>query len=269
MNRMDRAFQALRARGRKAFVAYLTAGYPDLRTTEELAVSFSGAGVDILELGVPFSDPLADGPVIQAASHKALQGGVTMAGILDTVRRIRQRTQLPLALMTYYNPVFHYGVARLVEEASRAGVDGLIIPDLPVEEAGELISLARPRDFATVFFLAPTTSLERMPAILKASRGFVYFVSVAGVTGTREGQGMDPAVCRKIRQARKLSGIPVCLGFGISTPSQVAAMAQEADGVIVGSAIIRAIDACEGSTDIVRKVTLAVRELASPLQQAG
>lgn len=263
MNRIDQKFESLRAAGKKAFIAFITAGYPDLATTQALACRFEAAGVDILELGVPFSDPLADGPVIQAASYEALSKGVTLAKILDTVKAVRKVTQLPIALMTYYNPVFHFGEERFIREAAAAGVDGVIIPDLPVEEASGLVRAARQADISTVFFLAPTTTVERMPGILEASTGFVYFVSVTGVTGSEVTVPED--IARSISRARKLTRKPVCVGFGVSTPEQVRAFSSISDGVIVGSAIIRQITEYSGKPDMADRVVAFVRKLSSSL----
>ena len=263
MNRIDQKFEHLRAAGRKAFIAYITAGYPDLSVTEALSARLEDAGVDILELGVPFSDPLADGPIIQAASFEALSRGVTLLKILDSVRAIRKQTQIPLALMTYYNPVFHFGEERFVREAKAAGVDGLIIPDLPVEEAGGLIRAAREAGLATVFFLAPTTTVDRMPGILEASTGFVYFVSVTGVTGS--GVTVPEDIAKSISRARKLTRKPVCVGFGVSTPAQVKAFASISDGVIVGSAIIRQMTEHSQKPDMLDRVSAFVKQLSSSL----
>ncbi|MCX5680773.1 MAG: tryptophan synthase subunit alpha, partial [Candidatus Omnitrophica bacterium] len=185
MNRIDKKFIQLRKQGKKAFIAFITAGDPSLAITEKLVLAFEKAGVDIIELGVPFSDPLADGATIQAASQRSLSRGTTLLKILGLVKRLRQKTELPMALMTYYNPVFHFGESRFVKLASSVGVDGLIIPDLPPEEATCLIKQARQKNLATIFFLAPTTNPNRVPFINKASSGFIYYVSVAGVTGAR------------------------------------------------------------------------------------
>jgi tryptophan synthase alpha chain len=262
MNRIDAKFKDLRKEKKKAFIAFITAGYPDLKATEALVPALEQAGADIIELGVPFSDPLADGPTIQAASFRALQKGVTLRKILASVKNIRKTSNVPIALMTYYNPVFHFGEEAFVTAAKAAGVDGLIIPDLPVEEAGALRRTALAQGLATVFFLAPTTTRERMPAIVKASTGFIYFVSVAGVTGART--SIPPEIAKNIRQAKTMTGKPVCVGFGVSTPQQVRAMGRIADGVIVGSAIIKEIEKHPGK-DMPRKVASFVRKLSAAL----
>lgn len=263
MNRIDQKFRELRNERKKAFIAFVTAGDPDLKTTEKLVLAFERAGIDIIELGVPFSDPLADGPTIQASSQRALKKGVNLERILKAVSRIRQKSQIPIALMTYYNPVFHYGEERFARDAQRCGVDGMIIPDLPPEESGVLIRSAMARDLSTVFFLAPTTTPQRMKRIVKASTGFIYYVSLTGVTGARKGFSKDNR--KRIRFARRFTGKPVCVGFGVSTPSQVKSAAKIADGVIVGSAIIRQIEKNSGKKDMVKNVVRFVRALSRGL----
>lgn len=264
MSRIDRTFQRLRSTGKKAFIAFITAGDPDLATTEKLVPALERAGVDIIELGVPFSDPLADGKTIQAASERALAKGVTADKIFKLVKRLRQKTDIPLALMTYYNPIFHYGDGKFVAAAAAAGVDGLIIPDLPPEEAGSLKKAADRADVATVFFMAPTTTAERMALIARHATGFIYFVSLTGVTGARH--QIPPAVKKQIARAKKITDKPVCIGFGISQPAQVREMAKTADGVIVGSAIINEIVKHTGKTDLVSRVERFVTTLTAPLK---
>ncbi len=259
MNRIDAKFKELRKAGRKAFIAFITAGDPSLRVAESLVPALEAAGADIVELGVPFSDPLADGATIQAASYRALRQGVTLKKILSSVGRIRKVSDVPIALMSYYNPIHRFGVKHFVRSAVDAGVDGVIIPDLPVEEAEELRGEARSRGLATVFFLAPTTDRQRIPLIAKASTGFVYFVSVAGVTGARAAVPLD--VIGKIRYAKSMTDKPICVGFGISTADQVRALGKVADGVIVGSAIVKEIDRHRGKKDLIGKVSGFVRAL--------
>ena len=256
MNRIDRTFTDLKRKRKKAFIAFITAGDPSLKVTEQLVYALEGAGVDIIELGVPFSDPLADGPTIQAASERALKHHVNLNQILHLVARLRRKTQIPLALMTYYNPVFHFGEKRFVKNARRAGVDGVIIPDLPLEEGRNLIQLSRKENLATVFFLSPTTTKARMRKIIQASSGFIYFVSLTGVTGARKSLPADLA--KSLKLAKRMSKKPICVGFGISTPQQVKSLARLADGVIVGSAIINEIKRSRGSA---KKVQSFVRRL--------
>lgn len=264
MNRIDQKFDALRKVGKKAFIAFITAGDPSLKATEELVLAIEKAGADIIELGVPFSDPMADGATIQEASYRSLKNGTTLKKILLTVRNIRRHTHVPIALMSYYNPVFHFGEKRFVDEAVAAGVDGLIIPDLPVDEAEKLRFLALEAGLSTIFFLAPTTEKERVFGIMKASTGFVYFVSIAGVTGSVQGISLD--IASRVRFAKTLSDKPICVGFGVSTPEQVKAMGKFADGVIVGSAIIKEIQKHGAVKDMPARVASFVKRLAAPLQ---
>ena len=240
MGRIGDRFASRRADGRPAFVAFLTAGDPSLERTVDLAVELEQAGVDVLELGVPFSDPVADGPVIQRASERALARGVTLSRVLDAVRRIRRRTPLPLVLFSYLNPLLRYGLDRLTTEAREAGVDGVLVTDLPPEEAESWLLRARAAELDTVFLAAPTSPDERLRRVAEASRGFVYAISRTGVTGEREALSDDarPLVAR----LRRLTKEPVALGFGIGTPEQVKAAARAADGVVVGSALVRYLE---------------------------
>ena len=263
MNRIDRTFKELKRKRKKALIPFVTAGDPNLKITEELVLSFEQAGADIIEIGVPFSDPLADGPTIQASSQRALKKGVTLEKILTTVSRIRQKSQVPIALMTYYNPVFHYGEDKFIRNAKKHGVDGIIIPDLPPEEAQVLIKSAKSHDMATVFFLAPTTTKQRMKQIVKASTGFVYYVSITGVTGTNKKFAQENAA--KIQLAKRLTNKPICIGFGVSTPAQAKSVSKIADGVIVGSAIVKQINKNKGKKNLVKNVTRFVWTLARGL----
>jgi len=264
MNRIEQKFAQLKSNNKKAFIAFITAGDPDLQTTEELVLGFEQNGVDIVELGVPFSDPLADGKTIQAASQRALANGVTSEKVFNLVQKLRQKTQIPIALMMYYNPIFHYGDAKFVAKAKACGVDGLIIPDLPPEEAGVLKRAAVENEITTVFFMAPTTTVQRMRLISDYSTGFIYFVSLTGVTGVRT--VLPSAVTKQIKLAKTVTDKPVCIGFGISNPTQVREMAKQADGVIVGSAIINEIDANKGKPDLVPIVCRFVKQLTTVLE---
>jgi tryptophan synthase alpha chain len=267
MSRIDQTFKKLREQKRKAFIAFITAGDPDLKTTVELARSFESAGVDILELGVPFSDPLADGPTIQKASERALGRGVDLPKIFAAVKEIREVSQLPVCLMSYYNPLFHYGLKKVARDAAVAGVDGFIVPDLPPEEADDLRGQARDHGLDTVFFMAPTTRPERLKLVAAASTGFIYYVAVTGVTGARAAM---PASCEEqIRQVRRFTEKPVCVGFGVSTPAQVRALSRSADGVIVGSAIVNKIHEHAGRPDGVEQVVSYVRKLTKPLKSSS
>jgi len=265
-NRIDQKFSVLRQNKQKAFIAYITAGDPDLATTEQLVYAFEKAGVDIIELGVPFSDPMADGPTIQAASSRALKNNVSLNVILDLVTRIRQHSQIPIALMTYYNPVFSMGDSVFVNRAVKAGVDGVIIPDLPPEEAVELQNAAKLAGLSTIFFMAPTTTDERLVAITKASTGFLYYVSLTGVTGARV--ELSKSIAKDYARAKKITQSPVCVGFGISTKEQVKQVSQHADGVIVGSAIVKEIEKNIGRKELVTQVARFVNELVMALRKA-
>ncbi len=264
MNRIDSKFRELKKKGKKAFIAFITAGDPNLTATQQLVLNFEHAGVDIVELGVPFSDPLADGLTIQASSQRALQKGVTLEKIFSLVKKIRESSEIPIALMTYYNPVFYYGEERFLTQAEQSGVDGLIIPDLPPEEARNLIQSARKKNISLVFFISPTTTKQRMKHIIKASSGFIYYVSLTGVTGARE--GIAPLILKQVSLVKKMTKKPVCVGFGISTPEQVKKISQIADGVIVGSAIVQQIVKNAGKKNLVNRVTQFVHHLSRGLK---
>ena len=240
MGRIGQRFARRKAEGRPAFVAFLTAGDPSLDRTVEVAVELEGAGVDVLELGVPFSDPLADGPVIQRASERALGRGVSLPRVLEAVRRIRERSAVPLLLFSYYNPLLQHGLERLAREAKEAGVDGVLVTDLPPEEAGEWIAVARAADIDTVFLASPTSPPERLKRVAEASRGFVYAISRTGVTGERQALSGDARPL--VERLRGLTDVPVALGFGLSTPGQVREAGGVADGVVVGSALVRFLE---------------------------
>jgi len=240
MGRIGARFAQRRAEGRPVFVAFLTAGDPSLDGTVEAALALDAAGADVLELGVPFSDPLADGPVIQRASERALARGVTLPRVLEAVRRIRERSELPLLLFSYFNPLLQHGLARLAREAKAAGVDGALVTDLPPEEAEEWIAAARAVDLDTVFLASPTSPPERLRKVAEASRGFVYAVSRTGVTGERQALSGDARPL--VERLHALTDVPVVLGFGLSTPEQVREAAAVADGVVVGSALVRFLE---------------------------
>jgi tryptophan synthase alpha chain len=240
MSRIAERFQRRRTEGRAAFVPFLTAGDPSLDRTADIALELEEAGADVLELGVPFSDPLADGPVIQRSSERALRRGVTLERVLDVVRRIRKASELPLLLFSYFNPLLQRGLERLATEAADAGVDGVLVTDLPPEEAGEWIAAARAASLDTVFLAAPTSPPDRLRRVAEASRGFVYAVSRTGVTGER--QALSTEAAPLVEHLHELTDVPVALGFGISTPEQVAAAAKVAEGVVVGSALVRFLE---------------------------
>lgn len=225
----------------KSLVLFLTAGFPDLETTEALIPELEAAGADVLELGVPFSDPIADGPTIQAASQKALQAGTTLEKILAMVSRLRKKVQMPIILFGAYNPFFHYGLDKLVQRAREVGVDGFLIPDLPIEESGEMEAACKKEELALVQLAALTTPADRIKEIVRHSSGFLYFISMKGVTGAQLHIGEE--LKEKARQLKEAAGdLPVAIGFGISEPEQAATLKPLADGVVVGSALIRLIE---------------------------
>jgi tryptophan synthase alpha chain len=241
ITRLRRRFDELRASQRKAFVAFVTAGDPSLERTVEVALALEAGGADVIELGVPFSDPLADGPVIQRSSERALRRGVTLRAVLDTVRAVRARGgTLPIVLFSYYNPLLAYGLERLCVDAAAAGVDGALVTDLPPEEAGEWLAPARAHGLDTVFLAAPTSPEARLRRVAEASRGFVYAVSRTGVTGERTDLSAEAAPL--VARLRGLTRVPVVLGFGLSTPEQVAEAETCADGAVVGSALVRFLE---------------------------
>lgn len=242
MGRIGARLARRKAEGRPAFVAFLTAGDPSLDRTVAAAHELEAAGVDVLELGVPFSDPLADGPVIQRSSERALARGVTLARVLETVVRIRERSELPLVLFSYLNPLLQRGGggARALAEAARAGVDAVLVSDLPPEEAAEWIPSARAHGVDTVFLASPTSPDARLRRVAEASRGFVYAISRTGVTGER--QALSDEARPLVERLRALTAVPVALGFGISTPEQVRQASAVADAVVVGSALVRFLE---------------------------
>ncbi len=250
MQRLNETFAKLKRQGRKALITFITAGDPDLDATCDLVETLVEAGADIVELGVPFSDPLADGPTIQAASLRSLERGTTLKKIIATVKRIRQRTEVPLVLMTYYNPLYHYGLKELVRDVAEAGVDGLIVPDLPLEESAELRRLAAEK-LAVIPLAAPTTPEARLSKIVAAGSGFLYYVTVTGITGTRTKLPVE--LSDALDRVKKIAGeLPLAAGFGISTPEQAQTVGSHADAIIVGSALVEII-AQSGATTAGRR----------------
>jgi len=259
VNRIESRFRELRASGGKAFIPFVTAGDPDLESTHAIVLAMEEAGADVVELGVPFSDPIADGPVIQRATERSLEAGTTLDGILETVRRIRASSQIPLLLFSYYNPLLSRGLGRLAGELAEAGIDGVLASDLTVEESGPFVETMRPKGLSTVFLVAPTSSPERIGRIVGASTGFVYAVSRTGVTGA--GDELSGELTGFIRRLRTSTDSPIAVGFGISTPQHVRAVWREADGAAVGSAIVREIEAHAGRPDLAASVGRFVRWL--------
>ena len=248
MNRIDKCFSELKAKGDKALVCFLTCGDPSFATTEKLVGTIVESGADIVELGIPFSDPLADGPSIQASSFRALQAGATVRGVLDCVKSIRTRCQAPIVLMTYYNPVQKYGLGRFAVDAAAAGADGVILTDLPAEEAGEWKIAAGDAGLAMIMLVAPTSTKERIKLAAKMGSGFIYCVSRTGVTGARD--GMPAELKALVESIKSVSDLPVAVGFGISKPEHVGFVTQFADGAVVGSALVNIIADHAGSGDV-------------------
>lgn len=252
MSRIEKKFAELKKKGEKALIAYIMAGDPCLEETERLIIELEKGGADLIELGIPFSDPLADGPTIQKAAIRALKQDVSLKDVIDLVKKVRKVTQVPIIFMSYYNPVFKYGEDKFVADAVRSGVDGIIVPDLPPEEAVSLKGFASKKRLDTIFLLAPTSDEERIKKVGNISKGFIYYVSVTGVTGAREGISKD--VRGMVKKIKSESRMPVAVGFGISRPEQAREVASLADGVIVGSAIVKIIEENIGKPAMVKKV---------------
>ena len=238
--RIERRFQALKRQGRGGLFTFITAGDPDLETCREILIGLPAAGADLIELGMPFSDPMADGPAIQASSQRALRNGATLGRTLELVEEFRRvDADTPIILMGYYNPIYIFGVAAFLAQAKTAGVDGLIIVDLPPEEEAELCSPAREAGIDFILLAAPTTGEKRLKRVLERASGFVYYVSVTGITGTKSGTNEEVAVA--VELLRRHTGLPVAVGFGIKTPDQAAAVARVADAAVVGSALVTTV----------------------------
>jgi tryptophan synthase alpha chain len=253
MGRIEERFKALKKEGRKAFIAYLTAGDPDLEGTANVIPALETAGVDIVEIGIPFSDPTADGPVIQAASQRALKKGTTLAKILTMIATLRRTSDIPIVMFGYYNPILTYGPKKFAEDAKLSGVDGILVVDLPPEEAKELRQYTDAAGLAFITLIAPTTDSKRARKILRGAAGFVYFISVTGVTGTAAPRTED--VRCDVERIKAMTALPIAVGFGISKPLQAAAIAPLADGIVVGSALVRLIGEKGGSGDLIPAVS--------------
>ncbi|GGM10729.1 tryptophan synthase subunit alpha [Pseudomonas asuensis] len=267
MSRLEARFAQLKQEGRAALVTYTTGGDPDYATSLAILKGLPKAGADVIELGMPFTDPMADGPAIQAAALRALKNGQTLAKTLDMVREFRQEeAETPLVLMGYYNPIHRYGVERFLAEAKEAGVDGLIVVDLPPEHDAELCDPAQAVGIDFIRLTTPTTDNNRLPRVLNSSSGFVYYVSVAGVTGagSATGEHIEHAVAR----LRQFTQLPLCVGFGIRTPEQAKVVAQLAEGVVVGSALVDQIANAQNSAEAVDGVLGLCGSLAEAVRSA-
>jgi tryptophan synthase alpha chain len=257
MNRIDSVFAKLKSAKKKAFVAYICAGDPTLAQTANIVLALEKAGADIVELGVPFSDPLADGIVNQLAAQRALDAGVTPFGVLKMVADIRKQSQIPIVLYTYYNPLFHLGLKKFLTEAVQAGVDGILVLDLPPEESSR--EWIQNSDIRRIFLVAPTTPSERMASVAQYGEGFIYYVSRTGITGMREDIAQD--LSAQVAAMRKHTSLPICVGFGVSNAEQAKTVARTADGVVVGSAIVDQIAKHANVPDLAVKVQKFVQSL--------
>ena len=258
--RIAAAFAAARAAGRAAFIPYLTAGDPDLATTESLVGALVRGGADIVELGVPFSDPIADGPVNQRAAERALRSGTTLAGILELCAALRTKGGPPIVLFTYFNPIHRLGTAAFADRAGAAGVEGVLVTDLPPEEGAELHAALAGYGIDRIGLVAPTSTEGRIDAVVAATSGFLYYISRTGVTGERA--QLPPGLEEEVDGVRRRAGrLPIAVGFGISRPEQVAAVSRFADGVVVGSALVRAVEDGAGAADLPARIEALCRSL--------
>ncbi len=262
MGRIAATFKELKKKNDKALVTFITAGDPDLATTAEMIPELERAGADIIELGIPFSDPMADGATIQLSSERALASGTTLPGILDMVSCLRQTSQIPIVLMGYYNPVLSYGVERFVTDAVTAGIDGIILVDLPPEEADAegFYAIAREKGLDVIFLLAPTSDAQRIERVTRKGRGFIYYVSVTGVTGARK--DVSASLGEELCCVREATTLPLVVGFGISDPQQAGVCARQGDGAVVGSALVRLFESFTG-----QELKDTVRDFVASLKQ--
>ena len=265
--RIERRFQALKDESRAGLVTFLTAGDPNADLAFEILKGLPAAGADVIEIGVPFSDPMADGPTIQASSLRAIKAGMTLGKVLTEVRNFRKNdSETPVVLMGYFNPIYIYGVDKFLLDAKLAGVDGFIVVDLPPEEEGEFCLPTLGAGLNFIYLTAPTTDQVRLPRVMEHASGFVYFVSITGITGTREAAASD--VAPHVARIKKCTDLPVCVGFGIRTPEQAADIARIADGAVVGSVLVDIVAANVNAHDLPEKVLKSVRKLAAGVRSA-
>jgi tryptophan synthase alpha chain len=263
-SRIDACFAALRDKGEQALIPFLTAGDPNIEATEELVIAMAAAGADLIELGIPFSDPSAEGPTIQRSSARALLAGTSLRSILALVARLRSVVDLPIVLMGYANPIHAMGAEEFAKAAVEVGVDGIIIPDLTPEDGAVYLDPIRAAGIATILMAAPTTRPARMEMLMRETQGFLYYVSLQGVTGARS--ELSAGIEEKVKEAQALGDVPVCVGFGISTPEQAALVGRYADGVLVGSAFVDLIERAKDRNEAVDHVSKLVSELKAPLR---
>lgn len=253
MKRIEEKFKALRAKNEKALIVYLTAGDPSLEVTKQLIPALEKGGADILEIGVPFSDPTADGPVIQAASQRALKAGTTLQGVLNMVAAIRQTSEIPIVLFGYFNPIYAYGVQRFAKAARKAGVDGVLVVDLPLEEAGELRTYTDNDGIDFISLVAPTTDRERLKKITADASGFLYYISITGITGTAAPNIKN--IKKEVGKIRTMTKLPIAVGFGISKPEQAREIRRFADGVVIGSAVVKLLDENKSNKELSKVIS--------------
>ncbi len=263
-NRILAKFTELKQKKEKALISFITAGDPDLKVTMKLVLTLEKAGADIIELGVPYSDPLADGPVIQQASQRALKAGTNLKKIFQTVTDLRKQTEIPIVLMTYYNPLLKYGLDKVVTDAASAGIDGFIVPDLPMEEAAEFRAKTEGRNICLIPLVAPTSGRERIKQITARAKGFIYCVSLTGVTGVRK--GIPQNIKEFMETVRSSTVTPLAVGFGISTPEQVSVISAYCDAVIVGSALVKTIGEKGKSPELFDSISKMTQDLKMPLK---
>lgn len=262
MSRIAKRFQKLKERNQAALIPFVTVGYPDLQRCRDVVLALAQAGADIIELGIPYSDPVADGPVIQAASQQALAAGLDLGAFFRLAAEIRQETEVPLVAMTYYNPIFVYGQERFAAACRQSGIDGVIVSDLPPEEGDEWLKIAAVAGLDTILLAAPTSTAERIRRVIDSASGFVYCVSRLGVTGA--GQDLSEGLRPRLKQLQSMTDKPLCVGFGISTPGHVRQVAALADGAVVGSALVRLVAENAAAPDLLDKV----RGFTAALKQA-
>ena len=260
MGRIEAAFNELKRRGKKGFIPFITAGDPDLTTTADILIELAQAGATVIELGVPFSDPMADGPVIQRASERALKHGFGIGDILGVVASVRRTIETPIILFSYFNPLLQFGVKRLAQEAKAAGVDGVLVTDMTPEEAGEFESELRAQDLDMIFLIAPTSTDERLKLVAQHARGFIYAVSRAGVTGVRTNVSAEAE--KLVNRMRRFSSLPIAVGFGISNATQVKDVQRYADAAVIGSAIVSEIERLQGATDLAKRIGGFVKQFS-------
>jgi len=265
MGRIEKKFAELKKRGEAALIPFVTAGDPDLAATLKIMRALEKGGADLIELGVPFSDPTADGPTIQRSSLRALKNGLSLPRIFDLVREFRRRSEVPLILFGYFNPFFHYGLKAFCRRAARAGADGILCVDLPPEESGELKRWADAEGMDVIFLLSPTSGADRVRLVGQEGRGFIYYVSVTGVTGAR--RSFDARLRSQVGQVRRSTALPVGVGFGISTPGQAAWIARFADAAVVGSALVATIEKAKTNSEKARRAGLFVGRLKRAMKR--